>query len=163
MTTVSEADLASYLADIVEWGERFALAFVGVEDGLLLGREPDGALVIDLEGRLPTAPGTRAPELDVFERWRSAPGAGFRRAEYRFELRHHQLDYRRGLHGHDEAHFVRQYQVATHEHCEAAMGVELCGHYFGFPVQSAIDGMSRLYDVWLGNRKPDCSVLRCLG
>ncbi len=163
MTPVSEADLASYLVEIVNWGERLAITFVGVEDELVLGREPDGALVIDLGGRLPTGPGTNAPELDVFERWRLAPGRGYTRSEYRFELRHHELDYRRALHRHDEEHFARQYQVATHEHCEAVMGVEACGHYFGFPVQSAIDGMSRLYEVWLQDRKPDCSALRCLG
>ncbi len=165
MTWATEADLAAYLSAIVQWGERYAVTFVGIDeaDGLVLGREPDGALVIDLEGRLPTPPRTRPAEIDVFERWRAVPGQGLVRAEYSFELRHRTLEYRRALHHHDEQHFVRQYQVATHEHCEATMGFVACGHNFGFPVQSAIDGMTRLYDIWQSGAKPDCSDLRCLG
>jgi hypothetical protein len=165
LTGVTEADLAAYLSAIVQWGERYAVTFVGIDedDGLALGREPDGALVIDLEGRLPNPPRTRPDEIDVFERWRTVPGQGLVRVDYSFELRHRTLDYRRALHHHDEQHFVRQYQVATHEHCEATMGFVACGHYFGFPVQSAIDGMTRLYDTWQSGAKPDCSDLRCLG
>lgn len=163
MTPVTEAGLAAYLSAAVEWGERHAITFVGIDDGLFLGREPDGALVIDLEGRLPAAPRTRPAELEIFERWRATPGEGLVRVEYAFELRHRTLDYRRALHHHDESTFVRHHMVATHEHCEATMGHAVCGHYFGFPVQGAIDGMSRLYDLWQSGAKPDCSGLRCLG
>jgi hypothetical protein len=119
--------------------------------------------VIDLEGRLPTPPRTRPAELDVFERWRPVAGEGLVRVEYSFELRHRTLDYRRALHHHDERFFVRHHRVATHEHCEATMGVVACGHSFGFPVRNAIDGMTRLYDTWLSETKPACSELRCLG
>lgn len=163
MTPVTEAELAAYLAAAVEWGERHTITFVGIDDGLTLGREPDGALVIDLEGRLPAAPRTRPAELEIFERWRTTPGEGLVRVEYAFELRHRTLDYRRALHHHDEPYFVRHHMVATHEHCEATMGHVVCGHYFGFPVQGAIDGMTRLYDLWQSGAKPDCSGLRCLG
>ncbi len=79
-------------------------------------------------------------ELDVFERWRAFPAHELVRAEYAFELRHRTPDYQRALHHHDEEHFVRQCQVATHEHCESTMGFAACGHYFGFPVQARSTG-----------------------
>ena len=77
-----------------------------------------------------------------------------------FELRHRTLDYRLAQHHHDEEHFVRQYQVATHEHCESTMRSAACGHYFGFPVQSAIDGMTRPYRCGsrLGQRRRSNSL-----
>jgi hypothetical protein len=156
-------DLASYLARFVDWAERLAISFVGLDDALVLGRERGGAFVIDLEGRLPTAPGTPPAELEVFERWRSIPGYGLARVESKYELRHLELDYRRAFHHHDEPHFLRQFNVATHEHCEATMGVEVCAHYFGYPARDAFDAVTRLYDVWLSGAKPDCSALRCLG
>ena len=83
--------------------------------------------------------------------------------EYGYELRHLELDYRRALHRHDVEYFVRTFDVATHEHREAAMGVAACGHYAGEPVSGAIDGFRRLYNAWLSNAIPDCSQLRCLG
>lgn len=163
VTKVDRDDLASYLARFVDWGERLAISFVGVDDELPLGSEPDGALVIDLQGHLPAARATQPAELEVFERWQTIAGHGLARIEYRYELRHRALDYRRALHQHDEAHFLRQFNVATHEHCEATMGVEACGHYFGYPARDAFDAVTRLYDVWLSGAKPDCSALRCLG
>jgi hypothetical protein len=163
VSSVSEDDLASHLIEIVEWGDRFAISWIAVDEELVLGRESGGALVVDLEGRLPTKPRAQPVALDVFERWEPAPGGGYERGEYKFELQSHELDYRRALHAHDADYFIREFQVATHEHCESTMGVVACSHYFGFPVGHAIDGMSRLYDIWLTGDKPDCSALRCLG
>ena len=42
------------------------------------------------------------------------------------------------------------------------MGVEVCGHYDGLPVEDAFDGFRRLYDTWLRDQKPDCLALICL-
>ncbi|MEO5966534.1 MAG: hypothetical protein ABIR11_13810 [Candidatus Limnocylindrales bacterium] len=162
MTIVTQDDLAAYLVRLVAWGERFAITFAGVDDELTLGREPGDALVIDLDGRLPHAPRITAATISIFERWTAQPKRGLVRTEYAYELRDPVFDYRRALHYHDEDHFVRQFQVATHEHCEATMGVATCGRYFGYPVRDGIDGLSRLYDVWLRAAKPDCSELRCL-
>ena len=163
MTAVTPDDLASYLARFVEWAERLAITFVGIDDALVLGRERDGSLVIDLEGRFPAGRRTPPAELEVVERWSPDAGDGLVRVEYAYELRHRSLDYRRAFHHHDERHFLRQFIVATHEHCEATMGVEACGHSFGLPARDAFDGVTRLYDLWLTGAKPDCATLRCLG
>ncbi len=85
------------------------------------------------------------------------------RVEHAYELRHHELVYRRAFHRHDQDHFVRLYGVATHEHCEATLGLEVHGDYVGPPVADAFDGFRRLYDTWLMDRKPDCRALTCLG
>jgi hypothetical protein len=53
--------------------------------------------------------------------------------------------------------------VATHEHCEATMGVAVCGHYYGGPLADAFEGFRRLYDTWLTDQGPDCLALICLG
>ena len=58
--------------------------------------------------------------------------------------------------------FVRKYDVATHQHCEATMGRPVCGHYSGLSVNGAIDGFLRLYAQWIAGSKPDCSRLSCL-
>jgi hypothetical protein len=161
VTQITQGDLADYLVRFVAWAERLAIAFVA-DDPLLLGREPDGALVIDLEGQLPARPQARPAELELFERWRPLPRHGLVRVEYRFELRNQEMSYRRAFHYHDEEHFVRQFGVVTHEHCEATMGVAACGHYFGYPVRDVFDAVTRLYDVWMSDARPDCSALRCL-
>jgi hypothetical protein len=83
--------------------------------------------------------------------------------EYAYELRHHEIGYRRAFHRHDEAYFVRKHGVATHEHCEATMGVEICSHYYGKPVVDAFDGFRRLYELWLTDLRPDCLALTCFG
>lgn len=58
--------------------------------------------------------------------------------------------------------FVLAFGVATHEHCEATMGVPTCGHYSGEPVADALDGFVRLYTIWLMGLNPDRSALSCL-
>jgi hypothetical protein len=80
-----------------------------------------------------------------------------------YELRHHELGYRRAFHRHDTASFVRLYDVATHEHCEPTIGLATCEHYYGEPIADAFDGFERPYGHWLADRTPDCSLLRCLG
>jgi hypothetical protein len=161
VTQFTQDDLADYLVRFVEWAERLAIIFID-DDPLVLGQEGDGALVIDLGARLPARPRAQPAEMEVFERWRPLARQGLVRVEYMFELRHHEMSYRRALHHHDEEHFVRRCGVVTHEHCEATMGVEACGHYFGYPVRDAFDAVTRLYDVWMSGAKPDCSALRCL-
>ena len=161
MTPVTQGDLADYLVRFVEWAERLAITVIDA-DPLLLGQEPGGTLVVDLEARLPARPRARAAELQLFERWRPLAHHGLVRVEYKFEMRHHEMSYRRAFHHHDEEHFVRKYGVVTHEHCEATLGVTPCGHYFGYPVRDAFDAVTRLYDAWMSGAKPDCSALRCL-
>lgn len=100
-------------------------------------------------------------------RSRVTPGRTLRDAwacvEYGYELRHHELGYRRALHRHDEAWFVRLLGVATHEHCEATIGVATCSHYEGRPVADGFDAFRRLYALWLTDERPACDDLTCLG
>lgn len=164
MTTASERDLRAYLANVVEHLERYAVTVLAPNDRdtIALGTEADGSLVLDLEGRLPVARRSRDVKLELFERWSPIERGRWACVEYGYELRHEELGYRRALHRHDEARFVRHLGVATHEHCETTMGVVTCDHYFGVPVRDAIDGFERLYGLWLTGAKPDCRALRCL-
>jgi hypothetical protein len=165
VTLASTNELLGYLADLVEELERYAVTLLRPDDsdGITLGREPDGSLVLDLEGRLPMSRRSRDVELELFERWQLTGRDQWACVEYTYELRHHEIGYRRALHRHDEDYFVRMHGVATHEHCEATMGVDVCGHYYGHPVAGAFDGFRRLYDTWLTDQKPDCLALTCLG
>ena len=165
MTLASRNDLLVYLADLVEELERYAVTLLppGDRDEIRLGRERDGSLVIDLEGRFPTSRQSRGADLELFERWQLIDRDQWACVEYKYELRNHDIGYRRALHRHDESQFVRMYGVATHEHCEATIGVEACGHYYGQPIADAFDAFFRLFDTWLTDQKPDCLALNCLG
>lgn len=165
MTLASTNDLLAYLADLVEELERYGVTLLPPDDAdeITLAQDPDGSLVIDLAGRLPVARRSRDVDLELFERWQLVDPDRWACVEYAYELRHHEIGYRRALHRHDEAYFVRMHGVATHEHCEATMGVEVCGHYYGQPVADAFDGFRRLYGTWLTDQKPDCLALVCLG
>ena len=163
MTLASANDLITYFADLVEELERYAVTLLPPNDSdeLELGDAGDGSLIIDLAGRLPASPRSKNVDLEMVERWRQIDRAWIC-VEYRYELRHHQLAYRRALHRHDQEDFVRLRGVATHEHCEATMGVEVCRHYAGQPVFGAFDAFRRLYGVWLLDANPDCRALVCL-
>lgn len=165
MTTATTDDMLGYLASLVEKLEHFAVTVLPPDDReeISLGQERDGNLIVDLEARLPAPPGSDDVELDFFERWRSVEQDVWMRIEYKYELRHHELGYRRAFHRHDADHFVRMHDVATHEHCESTLGIKACDHYYGEPVADAFDGFERLYDLWLTDRAPDCSFLNCLG
>ncbi len=165
MTLASTNELLAYLADLVEELERYAVTLAPPDEGdeITLGQDPDGSLVIDLAGRLPTSRRSSDVDLELFERWQLTGPDQWACVEYKHELRHHEIGYRRAFHRHDEDYFVRMHGVATHEHCEATMGVEVCGHYYGQPLADAFDGFRRLYGTWLTDQKPDCLALICLG
>ena len=164
MTLASADDLITYLADLVGRLDSFAVTLLppNAREEIGLGQEEDGSLVIDLEARLPVARRSPDVELDLFERWTPAGRDTFERTAYRFELRNRDRGYRRAYHRHDVDHFVRSFDVATHEHCEAAIGFSICSHYRGLPVGDAVDAFDRLYNLWLTDAAPDCSALRCL-
>lgn len=165
MTLASADQLLVYLADLVEELERYGVTLLPPDDSdeITLGQEHDGSLIIDLEGRLPMPRRSGDVDLELFERWQPTGRDLWVCVEYAYELRHHELGYRRAFHRHDEAYFVRMYGVATHEHCEATMGLPSCGHYYGPPVADAPGAFRRLYDLWLTEQKPDCLALTCLG
>ena len=155
--------LLTYVADLVARLESFAMTLLPPDDAdsVTLGLESDGSLVVDLQWRFPSAPRARHADLDVFERWSPAGTGRWNRSEYRYELRHHELQFRRAYHRHHAAFFVGAHDVATHEHCESTLGVAACDHYAGDPVLDAFDGVERLYGLWLTGAGPDCSTLRC--
>jgi hypothetical protein len=157
-------DLLTYLADLVGEIERFAVTVQPPNDrhDIELGREEDGSLVVDLECRPPHPRRSADVLMEIFERWRPLGAGRYDRVDYKFELRHGELNYRRAFHRHDSEHFLRAYDVVTHEHCEATMGVVVCSHYHGEPVADATQGFNRLYELWLADEKPDCSALLCL-
>lgn len=162
---IASADaLLTYLADLVEQLERLAVTILPPNDAddIEIGRDTDGALLIDLECHLPADRRSASVELDIFERWRQTGPDQYERTDYEFELRHHERGYRRSFHRHDADRFLRAFDVATHEHCEATLGYATCDHYFGNPVIDASDGFRRLYELWLSDVKPDCSGLACL-
>ena len=161
----SAGALLAYLADLVEQIERLAVTVLPPNDAdeIELGREDDGSLVIDLECRPPLPRRSAEVEIDVFERWRPIEHDRYERVDFKFEIRHHGLGYRRAFHRHDAEHFLRAFDVATHEHCEVPLGSAACRHYFGDPVVDASDGFRRVYGLWLTDETPDCSSLRCLG
>ena len=164
MSLASREELLTYLADLVEELERYAVTLVPPDDRdeIVLGREADGSLVLDLEGRFPVSRRSKNVDLELFERWQQVSPDQWTCVEYKYELRHHEDRYRRALHRHDVDDFVLAFGVATHEHCEATIGVPTCDHHFGEPVADAFDGFFRLYDIWLMGLKPDCSTLTCL-
>ena len=163
---IATADaLLTYLADLVEGIERFGVTVLPPNDSdeISLGREDDGSLVIDLECRPPLSRRSADVRMVIFERWRPTGGDRYERGDYAFETRHEELQYRRAFHRHDAEGFLRAFDVATHEHCEATLGHAVCAHYFGEPVVDAAEGFMRLYELWLSDEKPACSALRCLG
>ena len=163
MTLASANDLITYFADLVEELERYAVTLLPPNDSdeIELGDAGDGGLIIDLAGRLPVSPQSKNVDLELFERWRQVEAAWVC-VEYKYELRHYELAYRRAFHRHHEEDFARLRGVATHEHCEATMSIKVCGHYAGHPVVGAFDGFRRLYECWLLDTKPDCRALACL-
>lgn len=160
----TEDALLTYVADLVEEIERFAVTVLPPNDSdeISLGRDDDGTLVIDLECRPPLARRSADVLMQLFERWRPTGRDRYERVDYKFEIQHHQLQYRRAFHRHHVEHFLRAFDVATHEHCESSIGLAACDHYLGVPVVDAQEGFMRLYEQWLSDEKPDCSALHCL-
>jgi hypothetical protein len=161
----TEDALLTYFADLVETIERFAVTVLPPNDAdeISLGREDDGALVVDLECRPPVSRRSANVRINIFERWRPGLRDRYERVDYKFEILHDERQYRRAFHRHDAEQFLHAFDVATHEDCEATLGVAVCNHYFGEPVVDAEDGFMRLYELWLSDEKPDCSGLPCLG
>lgn len=155
--------MLTYFADLIEVIERFAVTVLPPNDSddVLLGRDGD-TLVIDLECRPPLSRRSADVTIVIVERWRQTGHDRFERVDYKFEIRHDELQYRRAFHRHDAEQFMRTSDVATHEHCEPTIGYVACDHYFGEPVGDAQAGFMRLYELWLSDEKPDCSKLRCL-
>ena len=165
MIEATTDELLDYLADVIERAERFGATVLPPNDAETVSWERDGDEVfMDLAIHPPVGRRSRLVEIVLRERWRAVGRERWLLAEYGYELRDHELAYRRALHRHDVDDFVRTHGVATHEHCEATIGSPACDHYQADSrSRGALDGFDRLYGLWLTGIKPDCSQLRCLG
>lgn len=163
MITAWTDELLGYLAELIERAERFGATVLPPYASPVVAWERDGdELAMDLAVRPPVTRRSRLVEIVLQERWVSVGRERWELATYAYELRDHELGYRRALHRHDVDVFVRAFGVAAHQHCEATMGTAACGHYLAEPCRGAIEGFDRLYGHWLTATKPDCSKLRCL-
>ncbi len=164
MIEAATDELLDYLADVIERAERFGATVLPPNDAETVSWDRDGdEMFMDLAIHPPVGRRSRLVEIVLRERWRAVGRERWLLAEYGYELRDHELAYRRALHRHDVDDFVRTHGVATHEHCEATIGSPACDHYRAdSPCRGALDGFDRLYGVWLTGTKPDCSQLRCL-
>ena len=163
MIRATTDELLAYLADLVEEAERYGAA-VETPDGeepAWVRTRPD-LLVMRLAIHPPVAARQGKVEIELREHWIRTGRELWDAADYGYELRDEQVGYRRALHRHHPDRFIRAYDVATHEHCEVPIGRVACGHYAGVPLSGAIDGLRRLYGMWLEGRPPDCAALRCL-
>lgn len=164
MIRATTDELLTYVADLIETVERYGATVLPPNDAPDVALEQDGnRLLLELGTRLPVDRRSKDVDLSLSERWTPQGSDAYVLDEYGYELRDLELDHRRALHRHDVEYFIRSYDVATHEHCEATLGHEVCSHYAGPPASGAIDGFLRLYGVWLAGTKPHCSSLRCLG
>ena len=162
MIEATTAELLDYFADVIERAERYGAVVEPPYDALEVEWRRSGEhLLMDLDVR-PRFDRPTSVQITLRERWQPIGQDRWELAEYGYELRDFELDYRRALHQHDSDYFVRRFGVATHEHCEAVMSSETCGHYAGAACYGAVDGLERLYVVWTSGQKPDCSRMRCL-
>lgn len=123
---------------------------------------PGGEVGFEIEAILPGADEPRPAVVRLVEIWAPIGRGRYRVVEYGYDLIEHPLDRRRAFHRHDEAHFLREFGVTVHQHCEERLGQPICGHYYGLP----IDGYGAIHTFMAGWGQPDafgCGDLRCLG
>jgi hypothetical protein len=101
-------EILDYLADVIERAERFGATVLPPNDAETVAWERDGDdLFMDLAVHPPVGRRARLVEIILRERWRAVGSDRWELAEYGYELRHHELAYRRALHRHDVDYFVR--------------------------------------------------------
>jgi hypothetical protein len=156
-------DIEGYLSLVAELLERYGVV-LDLEPGapLVLEESPTGALSFVLRGYLPDG---RVPPLSVVEvreLWRRSGSGQVERWGYAYELIDHERRVRRAFHMHDRDDFVRRFQVAVHEHCEAPVGAVRCPHIMGPPVRDAFRGVELLLQSWIDPVTPDFAAMTCL-
>lgn len=162
MIEATTDELLGYLADMIERAERYGAIVEPPNDAPEVEWRREGEnLLMDLDIR-PLFDRPTSVQITLRERWQPIGQDRWELAEYGYELRDFEHNYRRALHQHDVDYFVRRFGVSPHEHCETVMGSETCRHYAGAACYGALDGLERLYVVWTAGLKPDCSRMRCL-
>lgn len=157
MTTVPE--IRSYLGrlstTLLNYGATFPVPTLDVYDS--------GEIGFNFEAILPGSDTPKPAVIRMVEIWEPEPGrVEFRRAEYEYDFVEHPLNRRRAFHRHDEEHFLLEFGVAVHEHCEDRLKKPLCDHYYGLPVGG--DEAIRYFTIlWGQPGSLGCAELRCMG
>ena len=121
----------------------------------------DGSYGFEFSALLPSYAASKPAVVKMMETWEPVRGGRYARVEYGYDFVEHPLDRRRAFHRHDEEHFLREFGVAVHEHCEEVLGQPACDHYMGLPVDG-YEAIGRFMALW-GQPEPlGCSALRCM-
>jgi hypothetical protein len=158
---LTDSGLGDYLADVAQLLDRYGAASHDPDGDLVIEATGDRARTFDLRRFLPTGRNPSGAILDIRETWIAGDFSGFERAEYVYELRDHERDFRIAFHHHDQDVFIRRFAVVVHQHCERPIGAIDCAHYEASPIRDAFAGVMALIDVWTSD-PPDCAALRCL-
>lgn len=110
---------------------------------------------------LPGADAPKPAELRLAEVWAPVRPGDYRLHEYAYDFIDYPFDRRRAFHRHDPDHFVADFGVVVHEHCEERLGRPECAHYYGLPVD-AYEAIRRLLSDWGQPGPLGCRRLRCL-
>lgn len=129
--------------------------------GPFLDRYDAANVVVSVSASLPGPVAPAATEVVLQELWEPTPGKRYRRVEYAYDFIDHPLRRRRAFHAHDVQHFIAEFDVVTHEHCEEILGAPACDHYFGLPVD-AYDAIRRFALLWGRPGPLGCNELRCM-
>jgi len=160
---LASADIEDYLLRVAELLERHGVVLdIEPTAPLVLEESPSGALSFAIRGYLPDGRIPPLSVLEVREVWRRLGPGHAERWEYQYELIDHERGVRRAFHMHDREDFLRRFQVAVHEHCEAPLGAAPCPHVAGLPVRDAFRGVELLLEAWIGPSLPDCASMTCL-
>lgn len=129
--------------------------------GPFLDQYDDTNVVMSISAHLPGPAVPAATEIVLQEVWKPVADRGYRRVEYAYDLIDHPFRRRRAFHAHDAPHFIAEFDVLTHEHCEERLGTPVCEHYFGLPVD-AYDAIRRFTIIWGQPGPLGCDDLRCM-
>jgi len=119
-----------------------------------------GEVGFSFAARLPGVDVPKAATIRIVEIW--APGAReLDIVEYDYDFVDYPLNRRRAFHRHSEEHFLRDFGVTVHEHCEEILGRPSCDHYHGIPVD-ADEAIRRFMIAWGQPGPLGCNHLRCI-
>jgi hypothetical protein len=94
-----------------------------------------GEIGFSFEAFLPGFDHPTPAVIKLVEVWEPEPGGiDFQRVEYEYDFIDYPLNRRRAFHRHDVGHFLHEFGVTVHEHCEDPLGEPLCDHFYGLPI-----------------------------
>jgi len=112
-----------------------------------LAEADDGRISLAISASLPGSPSSARARIELVEHW-AVDGSAYQLIGYRYELIDHENDRRRAFHRHDDALFIRAFDVVVHEHCEEPIGVVRCAHGAGLPKRDGFEALNDLLSAW---------------